>query len=291
MDKAFENESASTINLLGVSFYSPNKEQDELDVLPYLKQPKLKKYLSKQDRLAIIGFANLLNQLKGDINEIISKSGLYLCVGYIPFEEDTIRRLAEESQIDGLFSMAAFSSKGVSAINPLTTFKCLPNMPAYHISSTFNLQGPSFTTYPGVGQLYQAMEMALLDLEMKKIDYAFIGAVCDQNNFLVSNFHERLGFKNTLADASGFCCLSSQDQTWCLDAWNLVSHNIKYQSFDPLSVGYSKKDKAQPNYGAADLFHSFHQNQLNNKNDSFHHQYSSMDGFTVESLWQRKVNT
>lgn len=291
MDQAFKNKSAPAINLLGASFYSPINEQDQIDVLPFLKQPKLKKYLSKQDRLAIIGFANLIKQMNGDVNEIISKSGLYLCVGYIPFEEDTIKKLAEESQVNGQFSMEAFSSKGISAINPLTTFKCLPNMPAYHISSTFNLQGPSFTTYPGVGQLYQAMEMAMLDLEMKKIEYAFVGAVCDQNNFLVNNFHERIGNKNTLIDGSGFCCLSSHGQSWPAETWSLDHYDIKYKSFDPLAIGYSNKNEALPNYGAAEFFQSFKVNQLNKNLSLFHHQFSSMDGFTIESKWQRKVNS
>jgi hypothetical protein len=225
MDKAFKNEFATSINLLGASFYAPINEQDQSEVLPYLKQAKLKKFLSKQDRLAIIGFANLLNQFKGDRENLLKKSGLYLCVGYIPFEENTIRSLAKASQAEGAFSMDAFSSNGISSINPLTTFKCLPNMPAYHITSTFDLQGTSFTTYPGTGQLYQAIEMAMLDLEMNKIDYAFVGAVCDQDNFLVKSFHNRINQNCKLIDAAGFCCLTNQklinEHSWVETPWEL----------------------------------------------------------------------
>ena len=48
-----------------------------------------------------------------------------------------------------------------AALNPLLTFRCLSNMPAFHVSVNFDVQGPYFVTYPGAGQLYLALEEAV----------------------------------------------------------------------------------------------------------------------------------
>ena len=36
---------------------------------------------------------------------------------------------------NGAFSMPAFSTTGFRAVNGLLTFRCLPNMPAFHVSA------------------------------------------------------------------------------------------------------------------------------------------------------------
>ena len=54
-----------------------------------------------------------------------------------------------------------FSTDAFSALNPLLTFRCLPNMPAFHVSLNFDIQGPYFVSYPGIGQFYLALEEAV----------------------------------------------------------------------------------------------------------------------------------
>lgn len=52
-----------------------------------------------------------------------------MCVGFIPFERTDIETIAQHSTQDGTFSMARFSTEGMAQVNPLLTFRCLPNMP------------------------------------------------------------------------------------------------------------------------------------------------------------------
>ena len=89
--------------------------------------------------------------------------------------------------------MRRFATEGYLAPNPLLTFRCLPNMPAFHVSINFDLQGPYLVTYPGAGQLYAALEEARVALETGAIDVALVGGVAHQRNFLVEHHVRRLG--------------------------------------------------------------------------------------------------
>ena len=83
-----------------------------------------------QDCLALAAAARAVASagLAGDLGE---RCGLYLAVGFIPFERSDIERLLAGSVVDGRLDMAAFASTGIDSVNPLLTFRCLPNMPAF----------------------------------------------------------------------------------------------------------------------------------------------------------------
>ena len=144
-----------------------------------------------QDDLAVVAASRAV-QAAGNLGVPGERVGLYLAVGYIPFEQRDIERLVTKS-VDGAdFSMARFSTEGVASINPLLTFRCLPNMPAFHISLNLELRGPYFVTYPGPSQFYLALEQACLALEIGTIDVALVGGVANQRNFLVEHHMRRL---------------------------------------------------------------------------------------------------
>src|SRR5216683_2228045 len=66
------------------------------------------------------------------------RAGLYMAVGSIPFErEHTDLLLRRSIDPDGRVSMARFSTDAFGALNPLLTFRCLSNMPAFHVSVNF----------------------------------------------------------------------------------------------------------------------------------------------------------
>ena len=226
--------------------------------------------MGKQDQLAVIA-AGLAAKSAGMSDEDLRmKTGLYLCVGYIPFERQEIETIAKNSSSNGEFSMELFSTKGFEEVNPLLTFRCLPNMPIFHVSLNLNIQGPYFITYPGAGQFYLALEQAVFALESREIDYALVGGVADQNNFLVQHHFQRLGFDaSQLLDAAGFLCLGRGN-----GQQRLVKYKILFSS-----------DKAdgtsavQP-YGAATL-----PILLDKNHGKFSDHLKTMDGIEAESEW------
>src|SRR5690606_8576833 len=98
-----------------------------LDVVRYLKEKKSKKYLGRQDELAVITAGRALAQaeLSGDLGERV---GLFVAVGHIPFDERDIEPVFERSLDEhGHFSMQRFSNGGYQRAHPLLAFRCLPN--------------------------------------------------------------------------------------------------------------------------------------------------------------------
>lgn len=178
-----------------------------------LKVRKNRKFMGVQDDLAVIAAGRALRSagLPAALGE---RAGLYLAVGYIPFEERDVEALVTASIADGTFSMERFSTEGFAAVNPLLTFRCLPNMPAFHVSINFDLQGPYFVTYPGASQAYVALEEAHAALDRGEIDVALFGGVAHQQNFLVAHHFARLEpatAREGLRDAAGFLVIERAD--------------------------------------------------------------------------------
>src|ERR1051325_4482828 len=149
------------------------------DPTPYLQTPKLRKYMGVHDDLAGVAAARALHSagLRRPNDYDPERIGLYLVVGYIPFEQTDLEPLLTASLDQGRFSMEKFSTAGFRAVNGLLTFRCLPNMPAFHISVNCGIQGPYFVTYPGPGQFYLALEEAITALRQGTIDIALVGGV------------------------------------------------------------------------------------------------------------------
>lgn len=167
--------------------------QGECDGGPYLKHKKMRKFMGLQDALAVMAAGRALESagLLGALPP--ERTGLYLAVGYLPFERGDIDRLLDGSLDEaGRVSMERFSTSGYAAVNPLVTFRCLSNMPAFHVSLSFDIQGPYLVSYPGPGQLYQALDAAEAALEAGSIDVAVVVGVAHQSSFLVQRHFARL---------------------------------------------------------------------------------------------------
>ncbi len=227
----------------------PNADGDAAcDPLPYLKVKKLRKYMGVQDDMAVIAaakalhFARLADQPTGEVS-LGERAGLYLVVGCIPFEQADVEPLRTGSVIgeasDCRFSLERFSTTGFRTVNGLLTFRCLPNMPAFHVSANFDIQGPYFVTYPGPGQFYLALEEAQAALNSGTVDIALVGGVAHQRNMLVTYHFSRLDppiAAGRLIDAAGFVVLERMS---CAAARGVAVRarldecGYVYQSFDP----------------------------------------------------------
>jgi hypothetical protein len=164
----------------------------ECDPRPYLKNRKDLKFLSKQDSLALIAASKAWESVENLESIDPDRVGIYLGVGILPFEDTPLDTLAQKSTVDGAFDIAAFSTTSIKSMSPLLTFKCLPNMPLFHISYNLGITGRYYMTYPGLLEWFSALERAISDLEHGLVDYAMVGAIADQRNFLVQKHLQRV---------------------------------------------------------------------------------------------------
>lgn len=162
------------------------------DPTPFLRVRKSRKYMGLQDELAVVAAGRALR--RAQLPSALGRSvALFVAVGYIPFRtEDADPVLAGSLDERGEFSLRRFGEDGYTRANPLLTFRCLPNMPAYHVSVNFDVQGPYLVTYPGPAQLYAALEDAVSTLDEARAELALVGAVAHQRNFLVEHHFSRL---------------------------------------------------------------------------------------------------
>jgi 3-oxoacyl-(acyl-carrier-protein) synthase len=253
------------------------------DSTRYLKARKQRKFMGLQDELAVVAAGRALESagLPGPLGE---RAGLFLAVGYIPFEQSDIDLLMAGSLQGGRFSMERFSTDGYAGVNPLITFRCLSNMPAYHISVNFDLQGPYFVTYPGPGQFYLALEEAAEAIGAGKVDVALVGGVAHQDNFLVRHHFRRLEPPaDRLSDSAGLLVLEAPGHAGPRARGRLLGWTLDYRAVDPFEEGRSPEETgADGSMGPASLPVALAERPPGR----FRHQLRSRDGFVASSDWE-----
>lgn len=199
---------------LGCVLLGPGRAGDATcDPTSHLRSRKARKFMGVQDDLAVVAAARALASA-GLGTSLGERAGLYLAVGYVPFEEEDMQALVAASVEEGELSMQRFSTDGLASVNPLLTFRCLSNMPAYHLSAAFDLQGPYVVAYPGVAQCYAVLEEAVAALEEERVDVALWGGVAHQRNMLVAHHLSRVGSPvapDRLCDAGAVAVLEREE--------------------------------------------------------------------------------
>lgn len=227
------------------------------DPSPFLKSRKSLKFMGVQDRLAVAAAGEALRS--AGVGELGERAGLYLAVGYLPFEREDIDTLLNHSLVDGRFSLTRFAAEGVQSVNPLITFRCLSNMPAFHVSVNFDVQGPYLVTYPGPGQFYLAIEEARAALAEGRVEIALVGGVAHQRNFLVQHHFGRVEPPvppDRLRDAAGFLVLERPGRA--APRLRLASLAIGYTPHHPFEESVAPAERFEGaaldgEYGAASL--------------------------------------
>lgn len=257
--------------------------------------------MGKQDMLSVIACGQAIKS-GGICPELLQeRAGLFLSVGYIPFEREDVDELTRSSMQEGEFSMESFSRNALYQTNPLLTFRCLPNMPIFHTSLNFKIQGPYFISYPGIGQFYLALEQALMHLESGLVDLALVGGIADQDNFLVSHHFSRQGSKQNLVcrDAAGFFCLEKSSPAKKRGATilsELVSYSIGYNAVDFTEKPFQREESfwldgvvsenGREYLGPGSLPVVMESAMEKRQRGDFIHQVSTPDGFTLRSEWR-----
>lgn len=263
----------------------------------WMLTPKMRKYMGRQDLLAVVA-AGRAARAAGLTGEQLAACGLYLAVGFIPFETDDLETLARHSTVDGQFSPTQFAADAIHQVNPLLTFRCLPNMPAFHASYNLGITGSYFVTHPGAAQFYQALDAARRDLIDGRIEHALVGAVVDQTNCLAAyRLHAQLGCpEEPREDLAAFVCLTRQAQGERL--W-LEELEIAYTPHDPLAdAGPGRTtlrldDGAEQSATAADhpvelplLLAGWHDQPPQPVGRCIEHRLAARDGFCCTSRWR-----
>lgn len=272
------------------------------EVMPWLKSKKMRKFMGKQDQLAVAAAGRAAKDAALDERTLHERTGLYLCVGHIPFERAQIEAIARGSVQGGEFCMERFSTTAFERVNPLLTFRCLPNMPAFHVSLNLGVRGPYFVTYPCAGQFYLALECAAVALESGEIDVALLGAVADQNNFLVAYHFRRMLNAREIAewegvDASAFLCLERREgarRRAVEIKIELLSSEISYAA--PTLMGEPRQFAEEVTFAgvktaaiqstAASLPMNLCRAVGSGDKGEFVHQLSSADGLEATSRWR-----
>jgi 3-oxoacyl-(acyl-carrier-protein) synthase len=265
------------------------------DASPFVRMRKLRKFMGRQDELAVVAAARALKSasLAAPLGE---RCGLYLAVGYIPFDAVDIEQLLDASLDAGRFSMQRFASNAFGAINPLLTFRVLPNMPAFHVSLNFDLQGPYVVSYPGAGQFYCVLEEALAALDSGAVDMALVGAVADQQNVLVEHHFSRVTppvDAGRLANAAAFLVMERTRDASARGASpraHLIDFQLTYAPVDPFAGATPSEClardgvcvRAERELGPASLGVILAQTDYGRVT----HQLRTRDGFAAASTWE-----
>lgn len=215
----------------------------QVDPTPHLLVRKSRKYLSPQDDLAVVAAANALQKSNMTRGQLGARAGLAMCVGYLSFDRKDTDPVLALSVEDERFSMRRFSSEGMRKTHPLLTFRCLPNMPAFHVSVNFDVRGPYFCTYPSAAQTYAALARAIDWIEDDEADLVLVGAVAHQRNFLVEHHLGRLEHPVTsdeLRDAGAVVVIERESRAIARGAKPLAAIErpiVRYSPRRPFEAG------------------------------------------------------
>lgn len=290
MDTGFESTALDSIVVSGLGAVTSLPCPSE----KYLKTPKNRKFMGGQDHLAVCAAGRALESAGLDPGKLGPQAGLFLAVGYIPFERTDIDALIAGSLEGERISLRRFGTDGFAAVNPLLTFRCLPNMPAYHVSTCFDIQGEYFVTYPGPGQLYLALSEAVEALTSGRLSVTLVGAVAHQTNFLVAHHYHRLQHpvpESDLRDGAAFLVLERNTEHVARGGplrGRLLDLKVTYSPHDPFTeepqFAETLTGCALPGgeFGSASLAVAL----AASKACTVRHELRARDGISAASTWE-----
>jgi 3-oxoacyl-(acyl-carrier-protein) synthase len=264
------------------------------DPSPFLRSRKTRKFMARQDDLAVVAVGRALASAGLEAVDLGERTGLFATVGFLPFEAQDVDGILSRSLDGGGFSMARFSTEGYASANPLLTFRCLSNMPAFHVSVNFDVRGPYLVSYPGPGQFYAALEEALAALGERRVDVSIALAVAHQRNFLVAHHLGRLDPPvpaDALRDAAGAIVLERGERAMARRAKaraRLASMAIGYRPRDPFEEETPPRESfGIPPPAGGDLGCASLPVALSMRGPgTLRHSLESRDGFDASSEWE-----
>jgi len=158
-----------------------------------VKQKKFLKVMSRDIQLALVAckFAVEDSGFQGQYPG--SRVGLSLGTSLINNELDEIGASFKASSQNGRLNASQYGADGMGALTPLWMLKYLPNMPACHISITYDLQGPSNTITTEGASALQAIGEGYNIIRRGSADCMVVGGVDSKINPIGISKYDLLG--------------------------------------------------------------------------------------------------
>ena len=155
---------------------SPVAFLPEFDAAERLGGRRMLKFMSDGAVLGCVAAREAVTQANARERFAPERIGLFAATGLAAADMDQVGRLIENSTDDeGKFSCRLFGEKGLAAINPLTSFRILANMPACIVSILEGIKGPNCILTPWESQAGQALREAWLAVGEGEADCAVTG--------------------------------------------------------------------------------------------------------------------
>ena len=231
----------------------------DCDSTPVLKSRKMRKFMGRQDELAVIAAVRAVEAaaLPKALGE---RCGLYLSVGFIPFEACGSRDARRGLDCGGSVVDGAFFDDGVSRAEPAPDVP----LPAEHAGVSRLAQSRRAGPVPGWVSGHRPVlsgprRSRRAALDDGTIDLALVGGVADQDNVLVQHHFSRIDgpiHASTLTSAAGFLVLERQaDADRRGAAWRArpIACEIRYRPADPFEVCGTHEERTASRDASCDV--------------------------------------
>jgi len=146
------------------------------DLADYIDNPERFEYAGHNIRFAIGAATQAFRNAGLDENQYDpARFGVYLGAGEGQQDFFLFMKLIAEAQKDGVFDVAEFTRLGVEQLNPRFEMEQEPNMPAGHLASLFNAQGPNLNCLTACAASSQAIGEATEIIRLGEADVMLSG--------------------------------------------------------------------------------------------------------------------
>ena len=151
-------------------------EVKDYDLSKYIPNPERFEFAGRNIRYAIGAAVQAVND-SGISDESVDprRFGIYLGAGEGQQDFNLFMSLIAEAQRNGEFDMETFTRRGLEKLNPKVEIEQEPNMPAGHLSSLFNAQGPNLNCLTACAASSQAIGEATEIIRQGEADVMLSG--------------------------------------------------------------------------------------------------------------------
>jgi len=147
------------------------------DVRSRLGGGRMLKFMSEAGVYGLVAAREALETSGAKDRHTAERIGLFAATGLATVNIEEVRATVENSiDEDGAFSCELFGRRGISATNPLLSFRILANMSACIISIAEGIKGPNYIFTPWEGQSGAAIFEACQAVSSGAVDCAVVGA-------------------------------------------------------------------------------------------------------------------
>jgi 3-oxoacyl-[acyl-carrier-protein] synthase II len=229
----------------------------DFNIRNYIKDRKTLRFMSKETQLSVCGVLLCLADSGITVNETYDENeiALFAGTGSSGMNLDDIENFLNNTTDDntGLFSPQKFGQDALYKLNPLTSFKILPNMPPAVAAIYSNIKGDNLIFNPWEGNALLALYEALHEIYFGRANIVICGGSdCKTHSNAFITFAEYGLLEKgdiVLSEGSAYVCVESHECAMKRNAAPYCSiRNITHRSCPgppPYSISSSEKFYAE----------------------------------------------